>query len=268
VIRVHDSITKLDAQDEGAVVIAASHGGRYCGYCAAKGRVRGVIFSDAAVGREKAGIGALDYLDALQIPAATVDYRTARIGDGGDLAARGTISFCNAAAAALGCKPSQSTLECAEKLLAANPPHRAPPAYEEARTLLLERPGRPKVWGLDSNSLVREDDTGCIVVTGSHGGILGGKPETALRIDALAAVYNDAGVGIDNAGISRLEPLDARGVAAVTVDARTARIGDARSTWETGKISHANQLAKAYGAQTGMPVPAFVDWVFRSVSRG
>lgn len=267
-IRIHDSITKLDAQDEGAVVIAASHGGKYCGYCAAKGRVRAVIFSDASVGLDSAGIGALDYLQALEIPAATVDYRSARIGDGGDLAARGVISFCNGIAASLGCNPGQTTLECAEKMLAANPPHRTPPTYEEARTLLLERPRLPKVWGLDSNSLVTDDDVGSIVVTGSHGGILGGKPATALRIDALAAVYNDAGVGIDNAGISRLEPLDARGIAAVTVDARTARIGDARSTWESGKISHANQLAKAYGAQTGMPIPAFVDWVFRSVGRG
>ncbi len=267
-IRVHDSITKLDASDAGAVVIAASHGGRYCGYRAAKARVRGVIFSDAAVGLEEAGIGALGYLDALEIPAATVDYRTARIGDGGDLAARGTISFCNAAATALGCKPGDTAFECAEKLLEADPPHRMPPVYEEARTLLLERPRMPKVWGLDSNSLVTNDDAGSIVVTGSHGGILGGRPETALRIDALAAVYNDAGVGIDNAGISRLEPLDERGVAAVTVDARTARIGDARSTWASGKISHANALAKAYGAQPGMTVPAFVDWVFRSVSAG
>ena len=30
---------------------------------------------------------------------------------------------------------------------------------------------------------------GTVVVTGSHGGILGGRPETAIRVDALAAVY-------------------------------------------------------------------------------
>ncbi|MGH7685008.1 MAG: hypothetical protein ACREMT_11735, partial [Vulcanimicrobiaceae bacterium] len=157
-IRVHDSITKLDGSDEGAVVIAASHGGRYCGYCAAKGRVRAVIFSDAAIGLDKAGIGALEYLDALDIPSAMVDYRTARIGDGGDLTARGTISFCNDAASRLDCKPGQSTLECAEKMLAANTQLRTPPVYEEARTLLLERPRMPKVWGLDSNSLVTSSD--------------------------------------------------------------------------------------------------------------
>ncbi len=265
-IRVHDSITHLDEQDSGKVVVAASHGGRYCGYFAAKGHVLGAIFSDAGVGLENAGIAALEYLDALGIPAATVDYRSARIGDGADLAARGRISFCNARARALGCAPGQTTLECARKMERGHASDVPAPAYEEARTLLLERPGREKVWGLDSNSLVTPDDIGSIVVTGSHGAILGGKPETALRIDALAAVYNDAGVGIDDAGISRLPALDARGIAAVTVDAQSARIGDARSTWESGKISHVNSLAKAYGCRVGMSVPAFIEWVFRSIN--
>ena len=265
-IRVHDSITHLDEQDAGTIVVAASHGGRYCGYCAAKGHVLGAIFSDAGIGLENAGIAALDYLDALGIPAATVDYRSARIGDGADLAQRGRVSFCNRCARELGCAPGQTTMECAERMERAQRSGTTPPVYEEARTLLLERPGREKVWGLDSNSLVTPEDTGSIVVTGSHGAILGGKPETALRIDALAAVYNDAGVGIDDAGISRLPALDARGIAAVTVDAQTARIGDARSTWETGKISHANSLAQAYGCRVGMSVPAFVEWVFRSIN--
>jgi hypothetical protein len=265
-IRVHDSITHLGEQDAGKVVVAASHGGVYCGYCAANGHVLAAIFSDAGVGLENAGIAALDYLDALGIPAATVDYRSARIGDGADLVQRGRISFCNARARELGCAPGQATMQCAVRMESAQPSEATAPAYEEARTLLLERPGREKVWGLDSNSLVTPDDTGSIIVTGSHGAILGGKPETALRIDALAAVYNDAGVGIDDAGISRLPALEARGIAAVTVDAQSARIGDARSTWESGKISHANSLAQAYGVRAGMSVPAFVEWVFRAIS--
>ena len=237
----------------------------YCGYCAAEGRVRGVILSDAGVGLERAGIASLDYLDALGIPAATVDYRSARIGDGADLAQRGRISFVNDTARHLGCSAGDAAMTCAEKMRSAELSHAQAPPYEEARTLLLERPGRPKVWGLDSNSLVTNDDIGTIVVTGSHGGVLGGKPATALRIDAVAAVYNDAGVGIDDAGISRLPALEARGIAAVTVDAQSARIGDARSTWETGTISHLNGIAQAYGGRVGMTIPAFVEWIFRSV---
>lgn len=262
-IHVVDSITKLGPDAAGAVAIAASHGGVYAGYAAARVALRGVIFSDAGVGLDRAGIASLPYLDALGMPAASVDYRAARIGDGADLAQRGTISFCNEAARALGCKAGQPALECAKLMLGAQTLSSGPPAYDEARTLLraASYAGEPEVWGIDSNSIVRPQDAGMIVVTGSHGGLLGRKPETALRVDALAAVYNDAGVGIDDAGISRLPALARRNIAAATVDANSARIGEARSTWETGILSHVNDLARSHGARAGMSVPAFVDCI-------
>jgi hypothetical protein len=121
------------------------------------------------------------------------------------------------------------------------------------------RDGPIPVWGIDSNSLVRPEDKGTIVVTGSHGAILGGRPETAIRVDALAAVYHDAGVGKDKAGISRLAALDPRGIAGATVDGNTARIGDARSIWASGRISHINKTAAQWGAKVGMSVPGFAD---------
>ena len=59
-------------------------------------------------------------------------------------------------------------------------------------------------------------------------------------------------MGSDEAGISRLPKLDEMGVAAATVDARTARIGDARSMLASGIVSHANRLAVAEGVRPGM----------------
>jgi hypothetical protein len=97
-----------------------------------------------------------------------------------------------------------------------------------------------------------------IVVTGSHGGLLGGRPETAIRVDAFAAVYNDAGGGIDDAGFSRLPALDARAIAGATVDAFSARIGDARSTYADGTITRVNQTAARLGAAPGMACREFV----------
>jgi hypothetical protein len=117
---------------------------------------------------------------------------------------------------------------------------------------------------LDSNSLVRPEDEGAIVVTGSHGALLGGKPETAIRVDAFAAVYNDAGGGIDEAGFSRLPVLDARGIAGATVHAHSARIGDARSTYDDGMISRINQAAERYGGRVGMSCRAFVAAMARA----
>jgi len=100
-------------------------------------------------------------------------------------------------------KTVRSAVAEAARLMTKRPIPEGPvPEHQEDRFLL--RDNLIPVWGIDSNSLVRPEDAGTIVVTGSHGGILGGRPETAIRVDALAAVYHDAGVGKDQAGISRL----------------------------------------------------------------
>ena len=64
-----DTITKLDETHRGQVVIAASHGGEYAGYCAAKGHVRAVIFNDAGVGKDRAGLGSPPHPGGLRTAA-------------------------------------------------------------------------------------------------------------------------------------------------------------------------------------------------------
>ncbi|MCR2157809.1 hypothetical protein NSX53_23745, partial [Salmonella enterica] len=81
--------------DAGRVVIAASHGGSYAAYCAARGRVRAVVLNDAGVGWQQAGIAGLDELQQWGVAAATADYRSCRIGDGADMARHGIISHVN-----------------------------------------------------------------------------------------------------------------------------------------------------------------------------
>jgi hypothetical protein len=246
-----DSITRVDAVEAvGAVVVNASHGGLYAAYLAATLGVAAAIFNDAGVGREQAGIGGLDYLQALGIPAATVGHLTARIGDGADMLARGVVSHANALAIELGCRPGM-TCRAAAAALQATPATRSapPPALEGAFLLNGEA---PPVWALDSASLVAPEHRDAIVLTGSHGGLLGGKPETALKYDVRVAFYNDAGIGIDEAGASRLPALDARGIAAATVAAASARIGDARSTYEDGILSRVNRHAATLGLAPGM----------------
>jgi hypothetical protein len=189
---------------------------------------------------------------------------SARIGDGADMAARGIVSYVNGTAAALGCEAGMSALDCALLMRNAQPMSGEAPAYQEARFLLREREAEPLVWGIDSASLVRPEDVGQIVITASHGGLLGADPMAALRVDALACAFNDAGVGVDNAGITRLPALDTRGIAAVTVDARTARIGDVRSSWETGRISHINDRAADAGVEIGMSLDDFADCIARA----
>jgi hypothetical protein len=260
-ILVADSITRIGPEAAGAVVVNASHGGIYAAYLAAKLKVGAAIFNDAGVGRDGAGIKGLEYLEGLGIPAAAIGHISARIGDGADMLARGVITHANALAAALGVRPGMLCHDAAAALRRAQPSGREPPPELEASFLL--EPSAPQVWALDSASLVGPEHQGAIVVTGSHGGLLGGRPETALKYDALAALYNDAGIGADAAGTTRLPALDARGIAAGTVTAASARIGDARSTYEDGILSCVNARAAALGISPGMTARDFVTIVRR-----
>jgi len=254
-IQVADSITKLGPQFRGTVLIAGSHGGRYCGYLAALSGLRGVIFNDAGVGKDNAGIGSLDYLQALGVAAATIAHTSARIGDGDDMLDRGCISHCNETARALGCSKDQPCREAAEILCSGSPFTDEVPRYEETRSVLQDEP--IQIITCDSASLVSPEDAGAFIITGSHGGVIAGRPGYGIAAQAKGAIFNDAGFGIDQAGIQRLETLEQAGIPAATVDAMTARIGDAMSAWETGILSHINPQAKKHGVTVGMTVPEF-----------
>lgn len=96
----------------------------------------------------------------------------------------------------------------------------------------------------------------CAVVSGSHGGLSAGR--FALQAGVRLAVFNDAGIGKDGAGIAALGLLQTQGVAAVAVSHDSARIGEARSTWEDGLISAANAAAAALGARPGLALRAWL----------
>jgi len=97
---------------------------------------------------------------------------------------------------------------------------------------------------------------GRCVVSGSHGGISAGRFAVQARV--RLAVFNDAGVGRDRAGIAALDLLQSHGIAGCTVSHDSARIGEAASTFEDGVISHANAAALAMGAAPGRRLR---DWL-------
>lgn len=252
---VRDSVTRIEGVGP-AVLVAGSHGGVYAGYAAAKGGMRAVILNDAGVGKNQAGIGALGWFQALNMPAATIGHDTAALGSGAAMMASGVISFANDAARTLGVAPGMACAEAAERLRHAGPPPQSVPGVAEACRQLIVGP--PAVWALDSNALVDARHIGAIVVTGSHGSYLGSDPRTALKADAFAALYNDACADPRFAATTRLPALDERGIAAATVSAASARIGDALSTYADGIISHVNETGRAMGGRPGMTAHIFV----------
>ena len=118
-------------------------------------------------------------------------------------------------------------------------------------TIVYRSPMGYRIVTLDSNSMVTTDNRMDIILTGSHGGLVGDQP--AVKYPVIAAFYNDAGIGKDRAGISRLAWLQRKGIPAATVDAGTARIGTGLDTYESGIISHVNRIAEALGIAPGMP---------------
>jgi hypothetical protein len=262
-IFVADSVTSPGPEVAGSVLIAGSHCGVYAAYLAARLKVRGVILNDAGIGLDQAGIAGLEYLQRAGIPAAAIGHESARIGDGKDTADRGIVTWVNEAARAVGCGGGQSAIEAAMLFRSAPPSKGAAFGVQEGRHSVDLAQAVDLVVALDSASLVSEGDENRIIVTASHGGLLGGDPRTALKIDARAVFFNDAGVGCDRAGISRLPELDRRGIIAGTVSHWTARIGDARSSWATGVLSHVNRPAGEAGARPGMRLREFIRMIAR-----
>jgi hypothetical protein len=251
-IQVVDSATQLGAGSAGRVAVCGSHGGLYPAWLAARARVAGVILHDAGIGRHSAGIAGVLWLGGLDIPACAVDYRSACIGDGADVLEHGIVTTVNDAAAVHGCLPGHTTKQAArclaENVVAAE---REVPAIGETRRAI-PNSGHRAVWAVDSVSLVRNEDRRAIVVTGSHAGLLGGRPDGMLDVDVFAAFFNDAGGGKDDAGFRRLPVLDQRAIAAATVSHLSARIGDGLSTYDTGVLSRVNEAAARLDLKAGM----------------
>ena len=242
--------TKLPPEARGGVVVTGSHGGLYPGRLLALAGVRAAIVHDAGIGRESAGIASLDMLARLGIAAAAVSHMSARIGDTADMMARGRISRANAPALAAGVTRAMPCAQAADLLCAAPWREAAPPEAAEGRSVEIAEGARALVL-IDSASLVEPEDAGAVVVTGSHGGLVGGVAAMALRVDGFAAAFNEAGIGIGQAGLGRLPALDARGIAALTVAASSARIGEAASTFADGIVSAVNATAASLGARVG-----------------
>lgn len=111
-----DSITKVEPQDKGAIVVSASHGGQSSGEFALAVPLTAVLFNDAGIGKEEAGIAALAMLDKGGVPACAVSHESGRIGDAADMWENGLLSRVNAAAAARGAAPGMAVQEAVRKL--------------------------------------------------------------------------------------------------------------------------------------------------------
>ena len=110
---------------------------------------------------------------------------------------------------------------------------------------------------VDSITELGPQDAGCLAVSGSHGGISSARYALAAR--PHLSIFNDAGVGKDEAGLAALPFLQSHGLAACTVAHSSARIGEAQSTLDEGVVSHVNALAQALGVVVGQRCELVID---------
>lgn len=246
-----DSITMAGRAERGRVAVCGSHGGFYCGALAARAGLRAVILNDAGIGRDRAGVAGVMALDSVGMAAAAVDGASCRIGNARDMA-RGTLSCVNATAAASGLVSGMGLDEATARLETAPRPAGTLETPPETRAEIALGPARLVL--VDSGSLAGPQDEGAMLVTGSHGGEIGAPPHAALPCRPALAAFNDAGLGAEDWGASRLPGLAAQGIPAVVVSHWSARIGSARSSWEDGIVSRANAVALALGILPGSPL--------------
>ena len=84
----------------------------------------------------------------------------------------------------------------------------APPEISGGkRYVLRDNPGEPRLLALDAAPMLTAEDAGAIAVTGSHAALFRGRPDNVIGPDLYAVFFNDAGVGLDGAGITRLPTL-------------------------------------------------------------
>src|ERR1700736_3892481 len=100
----------------------------------------------------------------------------------------------------------------------------------------------------DSITRVAEAEArGAVVVNASHGGIYAAY--LAAKLGAAAAIFNDAGIGHDRAGIAGLDYLQELGMPAAAISHDTARIGDGADMMARGVVTHTNALAETLGCR-------------------
>lgn len=246
------------AESDHRIVVSGSHGGLYPAAIASRAGFYSVVFNDASIGFEQAGVAGVLQLDEVGMAAATADANTCKIGSAKSSLQRGVISVANNTAASLGVETGMKVSEATALLQHAPAPRDVLAAPAESMKFRTIDANDARVVLLDSASMINSSHIDQWVVTGSHGGLLGGDPNRALKAAAALVVFNDAGKGLNETGITRLPVLAERGIAAVTVDCNLAMIGDAKSTFENGSLSAINRVAEHKGASCGAKL---IDWL-------
>src|SRR5882724_2919602 len=247
---VADSVSygagRLTCED---VLLAASYAGSSSLVFALRRGLRGVIAHEAGVGLSQAGISGLDLCEEFKIPAAAVATMDAGLSHGASMVGA-RISHCNATASDLGVVPGMSAFAAGLLMLKSHPGKTAdPPDVVDPRLHLVSKTAAGSVYASDSTFPIKGPMANATICGGSHCARV--FAESILKIRPSGAMANDAGMGRNRTGIEGLSILDDQGIAAASVGAMSARIGNGLSTYKDGVVSACNSVAQQKGVRVG-----------------
>lgn len=245
-----DSAYDADERNTGTdVVISGSYSGVLPARFVAAHRPKAAIGLDCAVGPGGAGIAGLWYYEALGIPAAAADVMTVLLGDGVDVWRHGILSHVNEPGMQAGVVPGMTVAEAARRLLA-HRPSRVAPDQVTNRTIMVATPDGDVVCTDSIAFGLPVDRDRNVLCTAGHTG------RSAVpylrRFRPRGFICSDGGRGRDDSGMAGLDVVGRDGLAGACVDARTAAMGDGRSTYADGLISACNDPAHTLGVRVGM----------------
>ena len=246
-----DSARYCDARNIGDVMVAAS----YCGVLPvrlmAPHQPRAVIGHDVNIAKDGSGIQGLFYLEALGIPAATVDGSTAELGNALDMFTNGKISRMNILAERCGVTYGMAAQQAAE-LLATQDPGDVTPTTKVRREIKESSAANRSIVVTDSIVFAQPEDNRNVLVTAGHTGPTGARFIT--EVSPHGFICADGGRSKNDSGISGLVMLQEAGLAGACYDVSTAAMGDAFDAWEVGRIAACNELARQRGVYVGQRV--------------
>ncbi len=186
----------------------------------------------------------------VQIPAAAVATMDAGLSHGASMV-DARITHCNARASEFGVRAGMGAF-AACLLMLKSPPGRTvdPPDVVDPRLHLVAKTAAGSVYATDSTFSIKEQMPHATICGGSHCARV--FADSILKIRPSGAMANDAGMGRDRTGVEGLSILADHGIAAASVAAMSARIGNGLSTYNDGIISACNSVAQQKGVRVGM----------------
>jgi len=122
---------------------------------------------------------------------------------------------------------------------------------------VIKQSGERRIIVANSATSIDENNKNDVVVDGSHFGLNVG--QMALQAGIQGMIGNDAGMGLDDAGIAGIKFLEKYNTPAAAVSCMSAQIGNGTSTYEEGEISVVNEVAGKLGITIGMSAREAAD---------